>query len=166
MGASRYDADRPGGRSAPAAGDSGEVRKGAVASRLRSGEDVGDSSRRPIVFVLCLTALFAPGLASAGEADVLNATARKTGAETWTIPATVRHDDTGWEHYADAFQVLTTDGQELGLRILYHPHETEQPFTRSLSGVHIPPDIAEVVVRARDKVHGYGGRAFTLRLPR
>ncbi len=121
---------------------------------------------RLIVTALCLTALLSPGLASAGEADVLNATASKTGAETWTISATVRHDDTGWEHYADAFQVLTTDGRELGLRILYHPHETEQPFTRSLSGVRIPPDITEIVVRARDKVHGYGGEAVTLRLPR
>jgi hypothetical protein len=46
----------------------------------------------------------------------------------------------------------------LGTRTLLHPHETEQPFTRSLAGVRIPNEVAEVTVRAHDRVHGYGGR--------
>jgi len=41
----------------------------------------------------------------------------------------------------------------------------EQPFTRSLSGVEIPADVAEVSVRARDSVHGYGGAEMTVAVP-
>ncbi len=107
-----------------------------------------------------------PAAALAGEADVLNATATAAGDGTWRISATVRHADAGWEHYADAFEVLTTDGEVLAVRILYHPHVEEQPFTRSLAGVNIPPGTAAVVVRARDTEHGYGGETFTLRLER
>ena len=33
---------------------------------------------------------------------------------------------------------------------------SEQPFTRSLSGVAIPDDVAEVTIRAHDRVHGFG----------
>jgi hypothetical protein len=62
--------------------------------------------------------------------------------------------------------VLTTDGAVLGTRTLLHPHETEQPFTRSLSGIAIPADVPRIVVRAHDKVHGYGGKEFTFDLKR
>ena len=60
---------------------------------------------------------------------------------------------------------MAPDGTILGLRTLLHPHENEQPFTRSLSGVAIPPDIATVTVRAHDNVHGLGGAEMTVRLP-
>ncbi len=113
-----------------------------------------------------LAIALAPALAFAGEADVLKATARQSSDGAWTVSATVRHDDTGWDHYADAFQVLTPEGRELGIRVLLHPHETEQPFTRSLSGIAIPKDVDEIVVRARDKVHGYGGKEARVKLPR
>lgn len=107
-----------------------------------------------------------PAAALAGEADVLEASASPSGAGTWTVSATIRHDDTGWEHYADAFEVRTTDGEVLGTRILYHPHVNEQPFTRSLTGVKIPAGVDRIVVRARDKVHGFGGREITVELKR
>ncbi|MGZ0189355.1 MAG: hypothetical protein ACKVH0_15345 [Alphaproteobacteria bacterium] len=118
--------------------------------------------RSLITAILLLT----PTLALAGKADVLDASAHQTGPNVWSVSATVRHDDTGWEHYADGFQVLTTDGAILGTRTLFHPHETEQPFTRSLSGVAIPADISRIVVRAHDKVQGYGGKEFTIDLTR
>ena len=53
--------------------------------------------------------------------------------------------------------MLAPDGTVLGVRVLTHPHVDEQPFTRSLSGVAIPPGIDTVTVRARDSVHGLGG---------
>jgi hypothetical protein len=61
--------------------------------------------------------------------------------------------------------VLGPDGAVLGERVLLHPHETEQPFTRSLSGVVIPAAIDEVTVRAGDKVHGFGGAEMRVALP-
>lgn len=106
----------------------------------------------------------APLAAGAGEADVLNATAQKQPDGSYRISATVRHDDTGWDHYADAFDVSLPDGTVLGTRVLHHPHETEQPFTRSLSGVLVPAGVKTVIVRAHDKVHGYGGKEFRLNL--
>lgn len=106
------------------------------------------------------------GQTLADDAAVLAATATPEGPGSYRFSATVRHGDTGWEHYADKFQIETPDGQVLGTRVLLHPHENEQPFTRSLSGVKIPPGVTEVVVRAHDKVHGWGKKTFTLRLPK
>lgn len=100
----------------------------------------------------------------AGEADVVSAEARCT-EHVCTISATVRHDDTGWDHYADHWRVLTPEGKEIARRVLYHPHENEQPFTRSLGQVRIPPGIDHVLIEAHDSVHYYGGQRFTLRLP-
>ena len=62
--------------------------------------------------------------------------------------------------------MLAPDGTVLGTRVLVHPHETEQPFTRSLGGVEIPETVAEVTLRAHDSVHGYGGKEVTVRLTR
>jgi hypothetical protein len=78
----------------------------------------------------------------------------------------VRHDDKGWDHYADAWEILGPDGTVLGTRVLLHPHESEQPFTRSLAGLAIPETVRAVTVRARDKVHGFGGREITVAVPR
>ena len=86
--------------------------------------------------------------------------------ETWRFSVTVAHADEGWDHYADAWDVVGPDGTLLGTRTLAHPHETEQPFTRSLGGVFIPADVHEVTIRARDSVHGYGGAEVTVELSR
>ena len=120
--------------------------------------------RREIVSVLMLLAA-APGGAQAGEADVVDVQASRADGGTWRFEVTVRHADTGWDHYADAFEVLAPDGTVLGTRTLLHPHVEEQPFTRSLSGVAISDGIHEVTVRAHDSVDGYGGAEMTLTLP-
>jgi hypothetical protein len=110
---------------------------------------------------LALAALALPAFAD--QAKVENATARKSGA-TWTFEVTIRHADTGWDHYADGWAVLAPDGTQLGYRTLHHPHENEQPFTRSLSGVRIPEGVAEVQIRAHDSVHGWSDATYTVRL--
>ena len=78
---------------------------------------------------------------------------------------TVQHPDTGWEDYADGWDVLTPDGAVIKpdpnstfTRLLLHPHVSEQPFTRSQSGILIPEGVTQVRVRAHDSVDGYGGR--------
>ena len=98
-----------------------------------------------------------PALALAGKADVLGVQMVRTGTGVYRVTVTVQHDDTGWAHYADKWDVVAPDGTVLGTRTLLHPHETEQPFTRSLSDVAIPESIEHVIVRAHDKVDGYGG---------
>ncbi len=106
------------------------------------------------------------GAAIAGEADVTAVRASAGGNGTFTFHVTVKHADTGWDHYADKWDVVGPDGKILGTRVLYHPHVEEQPFTRSLSGVRIPAGVTKVIVRAHDKVHAYGGKEFEVALPR
>lgn len=108
----------------------------------------------------------APAVAPAGEADVVGAEVVPEGGGTWRFHVTVAHGDTGWDHYADKWEVLGPAGQVLGTRTLLHPHENEQPFTRSLGGVKIPDDVSELTLRAHDSVHGTGGRELTITLPR
>lgn len=69
------------------------------------------------------------------------------------------------ERYADAFRVLSTGGVQFGERTLFHDHASEQPFTRDLYGVAIPDGIHTVVIQARDKKYGYGGRTLHITLP-
>ncbi|MEL7183327.1 MAG: hypothetical protein AAFY65_05635 [Pseudomonadota bacterium] len=97
--------------------------------------------------------LSSPALADAPVVEGATATQR---GDSWTFSVTVRHPDTGWDHYADGWSVFAPDGTELGYRKLLHPHETEQPFTRSLSGVAVPDGVTEVLIRAHDSVHGWG----------
>ncbi len=104
--------------------------------------------------------------ASAGEADVEKVRIAEQSAGTYRFDITVRHADAGWKHYADKWDVVAPGGKILGTRVLLHPHEIEQPFTRSLSGVRIPRGISRVTVRAHDKVHGYGGEGITVDVPR
>lgn len=103
---------------------------------------------------------------TAGEADVMDVTATGSADGTWTFDATVSHSDEGWDHYANRWDVVAPDGTVLGTRTLHHPHETEQPFTRSLRGVRVPEGIDSVTIRANDSVHGTGGREFSVGLPK
>ncbi len=110
--------------------------------------------------------LLAAGSAGAGEADVVKVEAFGQRDGTWRFMVSVRHGDTGWDHYADKWDVVGPDGAVLGTRVLLHPHESEQPFTRSLGGVKIPPQITQVALRAHDSQHGYGGAEVTVDLAR
>ncbi|MBX2830461.1 MAG: hypothetical protein KTR23_04665 [Rhodospirillales bacterium] len=104
--------------------------------------------------------------AHAGEADVVAASATKSSDGTFRFAVSVKHDDTGWDHYANAWDVVGPDGTVLGVRELLHPHVNEQPFTRGLSGVRIPDNVHSVTIRARDSVHDYGGAEVMLELPK
>lgn len=94
----------------------------------------------------------------AGEADVQAVTFHQSPDGSYRFDVTLQHADTGWDHYADRWEVLTPQGDVIATRTLYHPHVEEQPFTRSLSGVTLPPGVHQVVIRAHDSVHGYGGK--------
>ena len=102
--------------------------------------------------------------AHAGEADVVAAKHAKAADGTYRFDVTVRHADAGWEHYADKWQVTGSDGIVYGVRVLAHPHDNEQPFTRSQSGIAIPDDVSTVTLRAHDKVHGWGGAELEVKL--
>ena len=110
-----------------------------------------------------MTVLLLTTPAWAGDTEIVGAKASKSGS-TWRFDVTLRHGDTGWDHYADAWRVVGPDGTIYGTRTLYHPHVDEQPFTRSLAGVSIPAGVDQVVIEARDNVHGWAGKKFTVKL--
>lgn len=83
---------------------------------------------------------------------------------TYRFDVSVRHADDGWEHYADKWQVRGPDGEVYGERVLAHPHDTEQPFTRSQSGIVIPDGVDAVTIRAHDIRHGWSGKELTVDL--
>ncbi len=115
--------------------------------------------------VLLLSLVFGACSARAGEVEIVSAKATGS-AGTWTFAVTLRHDDTGWDHYADLWQISTPDGELLGERVLLHPHVDEQPFTRSQSGITIPEGVSQVIIRARDTVHGVSPQEYKLNLDR
>ena len=106
-----------------------------------------------------------PTASGDADADVLFVRTTETAVGLWTFSVEVAHPDTGWEDYADGWDVVLPDGtvakanpDDPFTRLLLHPHENEQPFTRSQSNVPIPADVTEVTVRAHDLVDGFGGQ--------
>ncbi len=69
------------------------------------------------------------------------------------------------QRYADGFRIVGKGGKVYGERKLLHDHADEQPFTRELGGVEIPPGVRSVVVEARDQKYGYGGKTVEAALP-
>ena len=116
----------------------------------------------PIISDLNLTIV----TTAAGEVNVINVTALQHENGTWTISATLQHNDASWSHYANRWDVVDSDGNLFGSRELLHPHVEEQPFTRSLSAIKIPENLDEVMILANDSKHGTGGKTFILKLLR
>ena len=105
------------------------------------------------------------------NADVTFVRAILSSEGLWTFHVTVQHPDTGWEDYADGWDVVLPDGTVLKTaaddpftRLLLHPHVGEQPFTRSKSGLVIPEEIETITVRAHDIVDGFGGQEVIVNL--
>jgi hypothetical protein len=116
--------------------------------------------------VICaagIISVLVSGASLAGDVEIVDATAKER-AGGWTFSVTLKHGDTGWDHYADLWEVYTQEGELLGRRVLAHPHVNEQPFTRSLSGVQIPDGVTTVIIRAQDSVHGVSPQEFRLEL--
>ena len=114
-------------------------------------------------YFLCLLIYATPLLAE--EPVIEKVTARQESAGLWRFDVTIKHPDTGWDHYADGWRILDMAGTELGMRVLYHPHVEEQPFTRSLGGVAIPPGTTQVQVQARDLPGGWNASTTIVDLP-
>jgi hypothetical protein len=118
----------------------------------------GTGKGRPVL----LAAMLLAGGAGAGEVEIRHARFDQSGG-SWRVEVTLRHADTGWDHYADGWRVVDGQGKVLGHRTLYHPHVHEQPFTRS-HRVSIPEGLTQVFVEAHDKVHGWSEQRLAVDL--
>jgi len=113
---------------------------------------------------IAVSLLFAASISHGGEAEVIDAKA-SCKADRCSFEVTLKHADTGWDHYANKWQILSDNGKILGERILLHPHVTEQPFTRSLSHIKTPKALRQIMVRGHDSVHGFNDKIFVVELP-
>lgn len=105
--------------------------------------------------------LFSAGFATADPATIQEVQT-DFGASGWRFSVTLSHGDTGWDHYADGWDVSDEHGNQLGFRELLHPHVHEQPFTRSLGNVEIPDAVEHVIIRAKCSVDGWTSAPFKL----
>jgi hypothetical protein len=102
---------------------------------------------------------------SAGMADVIDVDVRYNGDNNFQIITTLAHADTGWQHYANEWQILDESGKIIGRRVLHHPHGNEQPFSRSHT-LDIPISVNIITIRGIDSVHGIGGGELSIKLVR
>ena len=72
----------------------------------------------------------------------------------YTFSVRILHKDSGWKHYVNRYEILDKSDKILATRTLWHPHEHEQPFTRSLANVDVKGNKI-IYVRANDSVDGY-----------
>jgi hypothetical protein len=114
---------------------------------------------------LAAAATHAADLSSQKHPDVIAAKVQPRGANRFDFDVTVSSPYDTPQRYADAFRVMHKDGTVYGERVLLHDHATEQPFTRDLHGVAVPPGVRNVVVQARDLKNGWGGKTVELTLP-
>jgi len=112
---------------------------------------------------LCLAVGLCATVATAHEPVILDVRVEKSGM-SWRVDVTIEHPDTGWDHYADGWEVLDAEGNRLGHRVLHHPHVDEQPFTRSLSNLDLPDGTREIFVKAHCSVDGWTGEAVRVTL--
>lgn len=101
-----------------------------------------------------LAGLFCAAPLFAEAPKVLKVDAHPTGMG-WDFSVTLEHPDTGWDHYADGWEIVDESGKVLGTRVLHHPHVQEQPFTRSLRNVMVPDGTRKVFVRVKCSEHGW-----------
>jgi hypothetical protein len=114
--------------------------------------------------VVGLLVLIALNVANADDVKILAADFRSVGTHRWSVNVTLKHGDTGWDHYADRWRVVDDEGNLLGDRVLFHPHVEEQPFTRGLDSVQIPEGTTTVRIEAHDKVHGWSRNPLLVNL--
>ena len=113
---------------------------------------------------LLLSTLLLPVESRAGEVTVIDTRVNCDTNRICRFTVTLEHADSGWDHYADKWEILSPAGENLGTRVLLHPHVTEQPFTRSLGNVRIPDGVEKVRIRGHDSIHGFGETTDEIRI--
>lgn len=86
---------------------------------------------------------------SAQPPEIVKAEAIVQPNQLFDIAVTIKHPDTGWDHFANEWVVIVDDDKEVAKRTLHHPHVKEQPFTRYLRDVQIPQDTKSIKVYAK-----------------
>ncbi len=111
-----------------------------------------------------LASLTCATLASAEAPRIMDVEVSRAGMG-WRFDVTLEHPDTGWDHFADGWELVDAAGNQIGYRKLMHPHIDEQPFTRSLNNVMLPDGMKTIWVRARCSKDGWANDIYEVTLP-
>lgn len=120
---------------------------------------------KKILSVLSLVLLVSSTSVQAGDVEIKNVYLQEHNGR-WRAEVTLQHADVGWEHYADAWRLISEDNKLIATRVLYHPHVNEQPFTRSLDDITLPAGKQVIYIEAHDKMHGWSKQRVKIDLTR
>jgi hypothetical protein len=81
------------------------------------------------------------------------------------IKVTIEHEDTGWDHYVESWEIFAPDGQILGVRPFFEPELERLKTVSALAGVVIPEDVKAVTIRARTHPSGFEGDPVKVKIP-
>jgi len=84
-----------------------------MALKLKRAQDLKYFLAAPCITV-CLSAfalLATKPHAFAGDVDVVKVRAKQASSGLWRFSVSLRHDDKGWNHYADNWEVLSPSGE-------------------------------------------------------
>lgn len=104
------------------------------------------------------------GAVPAGAADAVAVRTTRDATGLFSFGVTVRSRGTGWDHHADRLEVAGPYSRTLGVRMLEHPHEGEQPFTCGIPRVRTQGAV-RVTVRVRFKPGGFDGATKAVTIP-
>jgi len=103
--------------------------------------------------IVSLGLLLMVNTVSAGQVEIISVKLTKQ-APMWRVAITLRHADSGWDHYADGWRIVQSETNKvLGTKTLL-PHAKEQPFSSAMK-VNIPDNVKHIYVEARDNIHGW-----------
>ena len=86
-------------------------------------------------------------------------------AGIYHVKVTIEHEDTGWDDYVDAWEIVASDGSVLGVRPFFEPEMEQAKTVTALAGVVIPTDVKTVTIRARKHPQGYEGDPVEISIP-
>jgi hypothetical protein len=105
------------------------------------------------VYFVIVALVFSP-LLLAKEVEITKVELEPTGS-TWTVHVTLRHDDQGFEHYANGWRLVDAKKNVIAAQELYHPHDKKKSFTDSKANIKIPSQTKLVFLEAQAKPHGW-----------
>ena len=93
-----------------------------------------------------ISLLFVANNIFANEVKIVDVKASCDDNKICSFNVMLKHDDKGWNHFANKWEIYTPDNKLLATRTLHHPHVNEQPFTRGISSVKIPKGLDRVLI--------------------
>jgi len=107
----------------------------------------------------------AAGLPCQADAPEIVAAEAYMGRMGWTVRVTLRHEDSGWDHYASGWSVALPDGTVVGEAELRKPHVGIPEFETKLKGIDVPPGTTYLLIRARCNLVGWSPAVTRVDLP-